>query len=76
LEFVQTVEVYNIEYSWKFALRMIISTLEGIAKNAMCIKINSALARVNKITSLFSPSKKIEALLGPIRHSSLEAILS
>ena len=75
LELGQPGEAYNIASGRAVSLRTIISALEGITQHAIIIKVNPAFVRVNEIATLSGSPKKIEALLGPLSHPSLEDTL-
>lgn len=69
-------ETYNIASGRAVALRTIISALETMTNHTMQVKVNPALIRANEISILSGSPKKIEALLGPLHHPSLEDTLS
>jgi GDP-6-deoxy-D-talose 4-dehydrogenase len=68
-------EIYNIASGRAVSLRTIISALEGITQHEITVKVNPAFVRVNEIATLSGSPKKIEALLGPLSHPSLEDTL-
>lgn len=69
-------EAYNIASGRAVALKTIISTLEEITGHNMNVKVNPAFIRPNEINILSGASQKIEDLLGPLKHPSLEDTLS
>lgn len=69
-------ETYNIASGRAISLRTIISALEGITKHAINVEVNPAFVRANDIAILSGSPAKIEALLGPLNHPSLEDTLS
>jgi nucleoside-diphosphate-sugar epimerase len=69
-------EAYNIASARAVSLRTIISALEGITQHAINVEVNPAFVRVNDIAILSGSPTKIEALLGPLNHPSLEDTLS
>jgi GDP-6-deoxy-D-talose 4-dehydrogenase len=75
LELGQPGEAYNIASGRAVSLRAIISALEGITQHAITVKVNPAFVRANEIATLSGSPKKIEALLGPLSHPSLEDTL-
>ncbi len=68
-------EVYNIASGRAVSLQTIISTLEKLTKHSMNVKVNPAFVRANEIEILSGSAKKIETLLGPLNHPSLETTL-
>lgn len=76
LEFGQQGEAYNIASGRAVSLRTIISALEDITQHEIAVKVNPAFVRANEITTLSGSPNKIEALLGPLNHPSLEDTLS
>ena len=76
LEFGQQGEAYNIASGRAVSLRTIISALEDITQHEIAVKVNPAFVRANEITTLSGSPNKIEALLGPLNHHSLEDTLS
>lgn len=76
LDLGQPGETYNIASGRAVSLRTILSTLEGITKHTMAIKVNPVFIRSNEIAILSGSPKKIEALLGPLKQPSLEETLS
>jgi GDP-6-deoxy-D-talose 4-dehydrogenase len=68
-------EAYNIASGRAVSLRTIIAALEGITQHAITVKVNPAFVRANEIATLSGSPKKIEALLGPLSHPSLEDTL-
>lgn len=68
-------ETYNIASGRAVALRTIIATLETITNHTMQVKVNPAFIRTNEIAILSGSPKKIEALIGPLNHPSLEDTL-
>jgi len=76
LELGQPGEAYNIASGRAVSLRTIISALEGITQHAITVKVNPAFVRANEIATLSGSPKKIEALIGPLSHPSLEDTLS
>lgn len=69
-------EVYNIASGRAVSLQTVISTLEKLSKHSINVKVNPAFVRDNEIEILSGSAKKIEALLGPLNHPTLEATLS
>jgi len=69
-------EAYNIASGRAVALKTIISTLEEITGHKMIVKVNPAFIRPNEINILSGSPQKIEGLLGPLKHPSLEDTLS
>jgi GDP-6-deoxy-D-talose 4-dehydrogenase len=69
-------ETYNIASGRAASLRTIISALEGITKHAINVEVNPAFVRANDLAILSGSPAKIEALLGPLNHPSLEDTLS
>lgn len=76
LQLGQPGETYNIASGRAVSLRTIISALEGITKHAINVEVNPAFVRANDIAILSGSPAKIEALLGPLNHPSLEDTLS
>ncbi len=76
LEFGQQGETYNIASGRAVSLRTIILALEDITQHEITVKVNPAFVRANEITTLSGSPNKIEALLGPLNHPSLEHTLS
>jgi GDP-6-deoxy-D-talose 4-dehydrogenase len=75
LELGQPGEAYNIASGRAVSLRTIISALEGITQHEITVNVNPAFVRANEIATLSGSPKKIEALLGPLSHPSLEDTL-
>lgn len=69
-------EIYNIASGRAVSLQTIISTLEKLSKHSMNVKVNPAFIRANEIEVLSGSAKKIETLLGPLSHPTLEATLA
>jgi nucleoside-diphosphate-sugar epimerase len=69
-------EAYNIASGRAVALKTIISTLEEITNHNIIVKVNPAFVRANEINILFGSSRKVESLLGPLKHPSLKDTLS
>jgi GDP-6-deoxy-D-talose 4-dehydrogenase len=69
-------ETYNIASGRAASLRTIISALEEITKHAINVEVNPTFVRANDIAILSGSPTKIEALLGPLNHPSLEDTLS
>jgi GDP-D-mannose dehydratase len=69
-------ETYNIASGRAVSLRTIISALEDLTQHTMNVEINPAFVRANDIAILSGSPAKIEALLGPLNHPSLEDTLS
>jgi len=69
-------ETYNIASGRAVSLRTIISTLEDLTQHTMNVEVNPAFVRANDIAILSGSPAKIEALLGPLNHPSLEDTLS
>jgi nucleoside-diphosphate-sugar epimerase len=69
-------ETYNIASGRAVSLRTIILALEGITQHTINIEVNPAFVRANDIAILSGSPAKIEALLGPLNHPSLEDTLS
>lgn len=69
-------EIYNIASGRAVSLQTIISTLEKLSKHSMNVKVNPAFVRANEIEVLSGSAKKIETLLGPLSHPTLEATLA
>lgn len=69
-------EAYNIASGRAISLRTIISALEGITQHKMKVVVSPAFIRVNDIAILSGSPAKIERLLGPLDHPSLEDTLS
>jgi nucleoside-diphosphate-sugar epimerase len=69
-------ETYNIASGRAISLQTIITALESITNHSIVTKVNPAFVRTNEITILSGASQKIETLLGPLKHPSLEETLS
>jgi nucleoside-diphosphate-sugar epimerase len=69
-------EIYNIASGRAVSIQTIISSLEDLTDHKMNVRVNPAFVRANEIAILSGSPKKIEALLGPLSHPSLEDTLS
>lgn len=69
-------ETYNIASGRAISLQTIITALESITNHSIVTKVNPSFVRANEITILSGASQKIETLLGPLKHPSLEETLS
>lgn len=69
-------ETCNIASGRAVSLRTIISVLEDITQHAINVEVNPAFVRADDIAILSGSPAKIEALLGPLNHPSLEDTLS
>jgi nucleoside-diphosphate-sugar epimerase len=68
-------EIYNIASGRAVSIQTIISALEGLTGHKINVRVNPAFVRANEITTLSGSPNKIEALLGPLNHPSLEDTL-
>jgi nucleoside-diphosphate-sugar epimerase len=69
-------EIYNIASGRAISIQTIISSLEGLTGHKINVRVNPAFVRANEIAILSGSPKKIEDLLGPLSHPSLEETLS
>jgi nucleoside-diphosphate-sugar epimerase len=69
-------EIYNIASGRAVSIQTIISALEGLTGHKINVSMNPAFVRANYINTLSGSPKKIEVLLGPLSHPSLEDTLS
>lgn len=68
-------DVYNVASSRAVSLNSVISTLGLLTKHSIEVKVNPDFIRANEIEILTGSAKKIEALLGPLKHPALEETL-
>lgn len=69
-------EAYNIASGRAVSLQTIISTLEKLSQHTMNVKVNPAFVRPNEIGILSGSAEKIESLIGPLAHPTLEETLA
>lgn len=69
-------EAYNIASGRAVSLQTIISTLEKLSKHSIDVRVNPDFVRANEISVLSGSAAKIESLIGPLAHPTLEETLA